>query len=67
MDTQGDFNEVHQPEYREGRGPFNQAGVEEFNRAVRGLIEFDTVSDGFYVDKQEWVAAHTITTGPDLW
>lgn len=39
----GDFNEIRSPEESEGHGPFDQVGANEFNTAVGGLTELDTV------------------------
>lgn len=55
-----DFNEIRVPEGRADHGQFDVASVQEFNNAVRGLIELESIVGFFYLVK--WAELqHTYT------
>lgn len=43
----GDFNEIRHPNERDGHGIFDRAGAGEFESAIAGFTELDTVGGSF--------------------
>lgn len=54
----GGFNEIRNPFERDGRGPFDQAGANEFNAAVKHLVELEE-SGGKYTWRNGFGANNT--------